>query len=271
MKCGIVIVNYNSFDLTLNFCKELLQQKNIILYIVIVDNNSNRRSGADELERFVKIHKNIHYLQNNENSGYAKGNNIGIKFLESYLKEKECVIVANNDLNFTESDTLYELVLEAESQRNAFISPLILEESGNITPNYAVKRRGWLYDIMLLTPFRFMLPSILYKEIREYVDILPGCFILSLLKNWKSVDYFDEDTFLYGEERILAEKIRKCSLISRISIANRVIHKCSSVVSSNVSNKKKMDYILQGRCIYHKKYNSKIKYKILKMIIEWKK
>ena len=99
MKVGIVILNYNSYDFTCNLVRKCLTIKKIDK-IVIVDNYSN-----DNFEDFCQTveQDKIKYFKNISNSGYAIGNNIGLKYLveEGY----DIGFIANPDTMF-ETNTI---------------------------------------------------------------------------------------------------------------------------------------------------------------------
>ena len=103
-KLAVIILNYNSWKLTINFIKK--QLLNISLpkntRIIVVDNNSSNDS-LEHLEK-LKIKYNYVLLSSNENNGYASGNNIGLKW--AFDKGFEYGLVANTDIIFENSGGL---------------------------------------------------------------------------------------------------------------------------------------------------------------------
>ena len=87
---SIIIVNYKSWD-KLQLCLDsVLNQNQINLQIIIVDNFSNDNRLKDFKNRF----KQINWIENKNNLGFAKACNIGatlseskwLLFLNPYLK-----------------------------------------------------------------------------------------------------------------------------------------------------------------------------------------
>jgi len=91
-KVSIIVVTYNNIELTQMCIDSILQKTAYPNYeIIIVDNNSNDNT-QEYLKELVKKYDNIKIILNDENTGFAKGNNIGIKKAEG-----EFIILLNND------------------------------------------------------------------------------------------------------------------------------------------------------------------------------
>jgi GT2 family glycosyltransferase len=88
---AIVIVNWNSFDVTQN-CLASLRSIDYPNYkIIVVDNGSNDSSGDKLKSEFPEII----LLKNEENLGFTGGNNTGIEF--ALNNDLELVMLLNND------------------------------------------------------------------------------------------------------------------------------------------------------------------------------
>ena len=99
MKIGIVILNYNTPSLTYDIVKKCVNYS-AINEIVVVDNYSSDDCKNKLLMSLSKLdsHK-LNIILNKNNSGYAVGNNIGLK----KLSELGCdiCIVSNPDVSFS--------------------------------------------------------------------------------------------------------------------------------------------------------------------------
>ena len=102
MKVGIIVLNYNSYNLSKEIVKKSIEM-DIINKIVLIDNNSE-----DDFDQFVNELNNnkVLYIKNNENGGYAKGNNIGLKYL--YDNNYDIGFIVNPDVDFRE-DTIEKI------------------------------------------------------------------------------------------------------------------------------------------------------------------
>src|SRR3989344_7808686 len=92
MKLAIVILNFNGLDDTLTCLASVrkLKTDNIFLETIVVDNFSSDGSK----EALSKI-KDTVVVQNQDNLGYAGGNNVGIKY--ALKREADTVLILNND------------------------------------------------------------------------------------------------------------------------------------------------------------------------------
>ena len=76
MDVSIVIVNYNTFQLTSNCISSIYEKtKNIEFEIILVDNNSTECNP----KRFKETFPKIKLVESKKNLGFSKGNNFGIK------------------------------------------------------------------------------------------------------------------------------------------------------------------------------------------------
>ena len=68
--------------------------------IVVVDNGSGDGSGEEVRRRFADC-KNVFVVINDQNLGFAKGNNSGYKYVKEHF-DVDCVVVMNNDVIITQ-------------------------------------------------------------------------------------------------------------------------------------------------------------------------
>ena len=75
MQLSIIIINYNTFQLTCNCIQSLKERLHDMSYeVVLVDNASTECDPKSFLERFP----DINLIVNPVNSGFTGGNNLGI-------------------------------------------------------------------------------------------------------------------------------------------------------------------------------------------------
>ena len=86
---SIIIINYNTFQLTCNCLQSVIEKTiNVNYEIILVDNNSRECSPKKFKEKFPEII----LIENFENLGFSKGNNLGI----SYAKG-DYILLLNSD------------------------------------------------------------------------------------------------------------------------------------------------------------------------------
>ena len=70
----VIIVNWNTYELTRSCILSLKNCQHNNLEIFLVDNNSNDNS----YKKLKKEFKHLHFILNNENAGFCKANNQAI-------------------------------------------------------------------------------------------------------------------------------------------------------------------------------------------------
>lgn len=249
---GLVILNYNNYSDTLSCIQSIFYHcQSDHFYLVIVDNFSQNDSIAQITNYFSQNNLEIQVINENEinysdtsftlikateNRGYANGNNIGIHFL---LKTNiDNILILNNDILFTE-DIISPMIETLTSHSEiGLMSPLLIKPDGtidyNCCRNSPSNKMFFIESLMFLKlPFfnkenskKYLFkinPELLKHEIVT-CDIVSGACILAKKTTWELLDGFDPNTFLYYEENILFDKLKKQNLKSAILTTVRAIH-----------------------------------------------
>lgn len=227
MKFGFVFTNYNNSQYTKDVIHSLSINKNFDdCFIVIVDN----KSEADDLDNLKKInikYPSVKIIFNDENCGYFKGLNIGIKYLRDKYPDMNFITIGNNDLYFSLDylDAIFE-------KRNLFdkypiVSPdLITLDGVHQNPHviYKIsKSREIIYDLYYLNYYLSVLIGFFAKITKRFTDrtdeeqfeiaqtIHQGygaCYILGPLF-FKNFSLLWAPTFLMGEEFFLSKQLEQ--------------------------------------------------------------
>ncbi len=99
MTTAFVILHHKTLDITIS-CLECLLKASPGSPIVVVDNGSGDGSGEEVRRRFGD---DVVVIVNEENLGFARGNNTGFKYVKDHYKV-DCVVVMNNDVIITQPD-----------------------------------------------------------------------------------------------------------------------------------------------------------------------
>ena len=255
MKTGIVILNYNDYKNTIDMIEQI-KDYSCLNKIVIVDNCSTDES-VSKITPF--LNKKVILIEAKKNKGYAAGNNLGLKYLANETN-CELAIISNPDIIVEESIILDMIKDMKKNDDISFLGPKILE-NGHIT-------KGWklpsyfcelLSTINLLHRFSFSLqkyPDDYYNDGLTEVEVLHGCFFMARLKDMKKLKYFDEGTFLYYEENILAKKAMNKGMKSYVDTHLSVQHLQSQSVSRNLKKVAKYKTIKKSMLYYEEHYNN---------------
>lgn len=255
MVTGIVILNYNNFYDTINCFKSINKycyDQNLL--ITIVDNYSKNNS-VNKIAAFLDFQNysykiildnnysnidskknNIFILQSNNNLGYAKGNNLGIKFLIN--QKVDNILILNNDILF--SDNIISPLVDCLDNHPeiGLISPLLMKDDINIEytccrnspTNKSLICEGLEYfkvpGLRKIIDKKYILktnPNLINKKL-IYCDIISGSCIMAKRTTWEKINCFDENTFLFYEENILFEKLKQINLKTALLTTVKSIH-----------------------------------------------
>ena len=160
----------------------------------------------------------MHLVFCSENTGYANGNNAGIKESVEICPEIEAFLIMNPDIDIDDPTILIELYgyIIGHDNVGAITAKTIFNGKYN-EPNECAWRfmtRRYMKFGDTLTG-KYLARSLKYKTLTPddgeiaTVDVVQGCFFMIRRDIFERIDLFDPNTFLYGEESILAKKLQR--------------------------------------------------------------
>ncbi|GAF64993.1 glycosyl transferase [Bacillus sp. TS-2] len=202
MDISIIIVNYNTCDLTLQAINSVYNSKTSYHFeVFVVDNASVDNSVNLIKEKFPQVK----LIENKENLGFSKANNQAIK-----LAKGKYVLLLNSD-TIINTDTLEIMtnLMNDDSKIGASGCKVVLPSGkldkackrGFPTPSASL---SYFLGLSRLFPKKaafnqYQLGHL--DENEEYeVDCLVGAFMLVRKKTINQVGMLDEDFFMYGED-----------------------------------------------------------------------
>lgn len=210
----IVVLNYVSYNLTIT-CVDRI--KGADAKIIIVDNCSPNES-YNVLFDYYKNEKSVLVVKSDYNGGYAYGNNYGVRYGIKHFTNINYIAIMNPDVVVSQ-DTISQLALILEKDKEISVVAPYVMENGKTTKDSC----GWILwnksEIIKSASYIFgrnlQKNTSCIKQINEFdcvlriVEAVKGCFFLIRREDFESVGWFDEHTFLYGEEDILGYRIRE--------------------------------------------------------------
>lgn len=199
MQLSIIILNYN-VRYFLELCVISVQNaiQNIEAEIIVVDNNSSDDSCKMITTRFP----NIKLIENKENFGFPKGNNIGVK-----VAQGEYICILNPDTVIAE-DT-FEKILKTENWKlkTGIIGCKLIDGTGNFLPE---SKRGTPTPFVAFTKIfgLYKISNLFGKYYAQHlsenqsgkVDILVGAFMVMKRELYQEIGGFDEKCFMYSDD-----------------------------------------------------------------------
>ena len=193
---SIIVLNWNGRKFLKNCLDSLTQLTYPRVEIIVVDNNSS--DGSCE---FVKTnYQKVILIENKENCGFAKGNNIGFK-----ASTGDYILILNNDTVVT-SNFLSPLIKDFENDPEiACLQPQIrLSKNKKLLDGVG----GFLTFTGFLYHFGYLKDRMLSKYNKKMkIFSAKGACMLLRRKTIEKVGLFDENFFIFFEETDLCFRL----------------------------------------------------------------
>ena len=203
MKVSVIIVNWNAGDVLKESLLSILNERELIKNVFVVDNNSTDGSvdGITELDEKISL------MENGRNLGYSKAVN---RVLQQKDKLAEYILVMNPDVVLYEN-TLTNLINYMQRNQDVGMSgPKILNPDGSLqpacrrsipTPEIAFYRISGLSKIFKNSRI-FSKYNLTYldENKHQFVEAVSGSFMFIRKKALEVVGTMDEKFFMYGED-----------------------------------------------------------------------
>ncbi|MDO4266433.1 MAG: glycosyltransferase family 2 protein [Eubacteriales bacterium] len=279
MKTAAVILNYNDSDQTIEAVQRIAGFE-LINTIIVVDNAStdgsaeklkswlkeeNRRlaeagdeNDEDETEQF---HRYM-LVRADKNGGYGYGNNLGVQYAYE-IAGAELVLIANPDAVFTE-DCVREMILCFENEpQAAVVSVPSAGKDGK--PQWQLSAwplRSFTGELVNSGPllrrvFRNTLnyPAAVFKGGQPVtVDAVHGAFLMVDADRFMACGGYDEEMFLYGEENVLAWKMRENGSKTFLITDCTYLHRGGGTTTRSLDALKRQKLRQSSELFYYKKY-----------------
>lgn len=201
IELSFIIVNWNAKDF-LKACLSSIKKTigNINHEIIVVDNGSE--DGAPDM--VSAEFPDVILIRNNDNVGFGRANNIGIK-----RSRGEYLCLVNSDVEILEGCVSRLINYMKENERIGLTGPKIFGKDGNIQRSCMGFPTLWnmfccalgFDKIFNRSSFfsGYMLHYWNHNDIKD-VDIINGCFWIIKRTALNEVGVFDERFFMYGED-----------------------------------------------------------------------
>lgn len=210
----IIMVSYNTRDLTLAAIHTCLKTTRETAYHLIVLDNASTDGSADAIAAAYANDPRVTLIRSEDNLGFAKANNVVADRVET-----EFLLLLNPDTE-CHAGAVDNLMRFARETRTAGIwGGRTVFPDGQLNPSscwmqitpwsllaWAVGLTGAFPNTQLCNPEA--LGGWRRDSVRE-VDIVSGCFFLVDRTLWTAMGGFDLDYFMYGEEADLCLRARR--------------------------------------------------------------
>lgn len=217
MKLSVIILNYN-VRYFLELCLKSVQKaiETIDAEIIVVDNNSE----DDSCEMVKELFPDIKLIENKENLGFSKGNNIGVAQANG-----EYICILNPDTVVAEDTFTKLLKFAVTKEKLGIIGCKLINGAGEFLPESKrnVPYVKAAFKKLLGKPEDYYANHLNENETGK-ADVLVGAFMLMKRDVYFKVDGFDEDYFMYGEDIDLSYKVLKSGYKNYYFGGTTIIH-----------------------------------------------
>lgn len=228
METAILILNWNNWQDTIKCIDSISASTYSNFGVYIVDNGSTDKSVL-RIEDFARgLNTKCCIIKNKQNYGFAKGVNIGLKYIFKNDSTVKFVWILNND-TIVQKNTLQKLVrVLKEFPEIGIVSPLVRYFD---TPNRLQFLGGAKYYPLLgisrlLGRNRCHIASNKKPHrVNTGVDYIPGVALLLRKEVFNEIGYFDEDYFFYGEEQDFQLRAKLQGWNSTQALNSAILHK----------------------------------------------
>ncbi|MBD0379710.1 glycosyltransferase family 2 protein [Paenibacillus sedimenti] len=254
MDLSIIIVNYNTRELTLKCLQSVYASFSSYSYeVILVDNASRDHTVEAVQEKFQQVT----CIANTENVGFSRANNQGIR-----IAKGRYVLLLNSD-TVVQSDTLETMIQFMDANHNVGASgcKIVLPDGsldkackrGFPTPSASFYYAFGFSKLFPNIP-RFNQYQLGYLDPdQEYpIDSLVGAFMLVRREAIDQVGMLDEEFFMYGEDIDWCYRIKQAGWINYYYPRTQIIH------YKGASSRKKPFKIIyefhRAMILFHKKH-----------------
>lgn len=258
LKIAFIVLNHNGLGDTLE-CLESLRKcrrHKFRVEIIVVDNYSN--DGSREV--FGKL-KDIDLIVNQENLGFAGGNNVGIK--RALLRGADFIVILNND---TVVDESFIVNLIGDFIQYDIVSPKIYFAGGFEFHKKRYKKNdlgrviwyaGAKVDWQNIIGVHTGVDEVDHGQFaRGYeIDLATGACMIVKREVFEKIGFFDDKYFLYLEDADFCVRAKKAGF--RIFFEPKAVIWHKNASSTGGSGSKIQDYyISRNRLLFAFKYAS---------------
>lgn len=263
---SIIIVSFNTKEITKNCLDSInrsLINSKIKYEIIVVDNNSH--DGSKEmLEKYSQDKKNhTFYFQTNDNLGFGKGNNFGVK----KSRGKYLLLINSDTIVLGRSiEKMFYFYLKNEKKVH-FLGPKLL--NADLTPQPSACHFFTLpvvFASLLLKGDYWGLTRFSPEKFKK-VDWVSGACILTKKSYYNKLDGFDKNIFMYMEEVDLLYRAKKIGLNTFFYPEAKIIHLGSA---SSGGKTFPILQVYKGFIFFYKKHYSFFHLLILHFILKTK-
>lgn len=248
MDVSIIIINYNTRELTQNCINSIFEKsKNISFEVILVDNAS-----TDGSKPIFEKDPRIRYIYSNDNLGFGKGNNLGFK----YAKGKY-IFLLNSDTELI-NNAIFELVkfLNVHPEISIVGGELYNKEMlpchsyGLLLPSLRTEL-NILFRGLLTRNYKIKIDNSIQKNGYAVVGYITGADMMLRRDSIEKIGLFDPEFFMYFEETEMTYRFLAINGSLSAFVPSAKIHHFEGS-SFEIKETRERMYLISRRLYYQK-------------------
>lgn len=200
-KISIVLIHYNTPHFLHTCLDSIFNQTYGNIEVIFIDNNSPDKDGLEYVKKEYGHHENLQIIDNEDNLGYAKAANQGIK-----ASDGEFVVITNPDIIYT-PEYFEKIIARVEKDNNiaGITGKVIKYDFENKKPTDLIDTVGLFAfkNRRIIDRGQGLQDKGQFDQEEEVFGVSGACplYRREALDDVKIMDeYFDEDFFMYKED-----------------------------------------------------------------------
>lgn len=233
LKIFAIIVTYNGMQ-WYDRCFSSLQRSDIPVQIIVIDN----ASSDNTVDYIKKKYSDIVLIESKENLGFAKANNIGIRY--ALDNDADYVFLLNQDAWLNQTNTISVLIEQSKLHPEfAVLAPLQLYGSAS-----KIEQEVLTYFASEAKKGDDFISDLYFNKAKDLYDVPYACAVCWLLpiKTVKEIGGFDPLFYHYCEDDNYIQRVKyfdyKIGICPKVSISHDIEYRSDAYRDKNLDWKK---------------------------------
>lgn len=238
MRLAFLILNFGTYEETTDCVSSIVEHVDTNDYKIVIVDNGSKDDSLNQLQSKYLSDARVDVISTGENLGFARGNNVGIKYINKNYSP-DFVVVLNSDIELFQDELYARLLAEYEHSHFGVWGPMMIIGTARCDDSpWAPMTLAQAQEQLALYEKNYKqlkhLPYFSYrvvkkissafarrqKEQRKHEDFwryqtdveLQGAFLVFSKEVFRHIEGFDPRTFLYFEEQLLYLAVKRAGL-----------------------------------------------------------
>jgi len=216
----VILVNYNNTEDTAECIRSINESVGIKPFIIIVDNASKDKTKVLQLKRKFS---NVHIIMNQENVGFGRANNVGIRWALNNIDFNYLLLLNNDTVVKNDSITILKSTMNLNLNYGIVTPKIVFLDKPQICW-YGGGKIDWKFGRGVAQGL-FKSADSQIASLPRNVSFASGCAMFIKRNVFESIGGFDSRYFMYNEDVEFCIRTKENGYIIRYEPNALVYHK----------------------------------------------